>query len=471
MKSYRLILFILFLMLLVASPFTTVFAQTGEIALRIVAITSQGISFFEQDAQGILQAIGQPLSNFAVESLGGSAEWLILSEENFAASPDGQYIAFTAKSQTDVGLFIYTISTNTLIQQPITSYWLIPQWSPDSEAILLTSGFPYWGSLPVPDDYVYDVQSASLSQITFTEGRESAFHWSPDGDSLLYLGTCHPQVCGNPTVDLYLVSRDGTSRFPITDFPNQVSFDTSINVCHLEWDAANQRWYYVIGCGGSLDNPFTPVYSTDLSGTNQLVLDLETYLQSNDGLESDLHYGLVRGIHSRPDAIYFSVELEYFPDPNLHPEMAGVISHEWRVLRLTHQGQLETIYQEDSMRINNSVVQLTDSVISPSGQYIALLFHDSALVIDIINNQNVSVVPGLPDPAEKAVCDVQWLTSDTIIYNVGGRRCYGVDLVEPQAVWILDVVSNEVTVLTDGFTEPAWVLPFQEIIPMSAIYD
>ena len=90
-----------------------------------------------------------------------------------------------------------------------------------------------------------------------------------------------------------------------------------------------------------------------------------------------------------------------------------------------------------------------------------LLFnYDRALVIDVVNNQNIGAVSGLTEPGQHAVCNVRWVDNDTIIYNVGGRMCLGVDIPAPQAVWLLNVMTNEVTILTDELVGPAWLLNF-----------
>jgi hypothetical protein len=460
-KKSFLFLLILILFLLTKIVSMVVLAETDELPVLIVAASNQGVTFYEQATDGTLHAISEPLSNFAVESLGGTAEWLILSEESFAASPNGQYIAFTAQHENEAALFLYTIHGNDLIQHSVASYWLLPQWSPDSEAILLTPGNPYWSELPLPHDFVYEVAPDSLFQITFTEAREKAFNWTSDGNNLIYLGWCNPDNCGNPTNDLYVVSRNGSTRFPITDFPTALPPNTYIDVCHLAWDSNHQRWYYVVGCGGALDNPFTYIYSTDLSGDNQLEVDAEAYLRTTEGNGISFEYGIISGIHPRSDRIYFSVEFSFFADIDLHPELAGINLTEWRVLRLAGHGQhLETIYQQAYSSINNSAVQLSGSLMSPTGRYMVLLFYHSAIVVDLVNNQPVGVVPGLSTPEEKAVCDMRWLNNETLSYNVGGRECEYVNLTEPQASWMLNVVTNEVTILTDELTEPAWLLQF-----------
>ena len=469
MKKHFPCLLILVMFLLTTLLSIPVLSQTNEVVLRIAAITPQGIAFFEQGANGFLQPIGEPLANFAVESLGGTADWLILSEKSFAASPDGQLIAFTAKHENEATLFLYTVSSNSLIQHPISSYWLVPQWSPDSEAILLKPSNPYWNGLPLPNDFVYEVATNSLFQITYTEGRETAFQWSPDGDSLLYLGTCHPQTCGNPTRDIYVISRDGSSRFPITDFPKELPPDTYIDVCYIEWDAISARWYYVIGCGGIFDNPFTFLYSTDIHGNNQLEVDTEAHLRTREAGDITFNYGIIKGVHPRPEGVYFSVEFSFYPDIDLHPDMANVSQNDWRVLRLNRSGQLETVYQQLDTLVNGSGTELTGSVISPDGQKMVLLFNsDRAFVIDVANNQNIGAISGLTEPDQHAVCDVSWVDNDTIIYNMGGRTCQGVDTVQSQAVWMLNGVTNEVTILTEGLAELAWLLPITEVTSVGA---
>lgn len=461
------------LVLVVVAQFmpSAVLVQTGELPLRVVAVTAQGITFFENTPAGTLEPLGVPFANFAVESYGGSAEWMSLASESFAVSPGGQRIAFTARRGSEAALFVYTINDGSLLQRPIVSYWLLPTWSPDSEAILLNLGGYFGGELPPPNAYVYELASDSLFQITFSAEPERELQWSADGSSLIYFGWCSPDPCGNPTRDLYIVSRDGADRFPLTDFPTQLPPNVDPFVCFLTWSPNDQRWYYVVGCGSNLDTHMVFAYSVDLNGNNRLEIDLEDYIRTTDGAGLTFQYGLIKGIHPRPEGIYFSAEVGIYPDIDLYPDAPDALVSEWRALRLTSPGQLETVYRQPLTSIGP--VGLAGSVISPDGQRMVMLSGFGAFVIDIANNQNIGAVSAQPPPGGRAVCDVRWVNSDTIAYNVGANVCDMVTMTAPQAAHIMNVVTHEVTPLTDGLAGPAWVLPIPEVevltqIPLTA---
>lgn len=439
-----------FFVVLTLLVFTVVSAQSEATRLHLVAITPQGIAFLQSTEDGTLLPAERVLDNFAVEAYGGSAEWMILAKESFAISPNGQYIAFTAQRGVEGALFVYDINNDSLQQQPIDSYWLLPKlWSPDSEAVLLSPALPYGGELPKPYDYIYDVETNTLTQITFTDDWK-VFQWSPDGDSLVYFGTCDPDPCGSSLEDLYLVNRNGGPRIRLTDFATAPNPFGHILPCYIQWSAMDQRWYYAFGCvsDGSEVGP-AYIYSTSIAGDNRLELELETYLRSTDGEQLYFQYATIAGIHPRPDGLQISFQTSFYPDPDSNEGRL-----ELRVIRLDDQDQIQTVYQQSIYDVFEFGAFLSESVISHDGRRMIARFAGRALVIDTVSNQIIREILG-----EEAICDVRWLDITAVVYNVGGHTCVGAGYTTPKDAFILDIVSGVVTPVTDSLTGPAWVIP------------
>jgi hypothetical protein len=446
--------FLTALMLLVSvlAPLKPVVSAQSEGArLHLVAITTQGISFLQSTEDGTLLPAERVLNNFAIEAYGGSAEWMIVGKESFAIAPDGRHIAFTAQRGAAGALFIYDINNDHLQQQPIDFYWLLPfLWSPDSEAVLLSPALPYGGELPKPYDYIYDIETNILTQITFTDDWK-VFQWSADGDSLVYFGTCDPDPCGSSQEDLYLVNRNGGSRIRLTDFatdPNPFGYTYP---CYIQWSAMDQRWYYAFAfCSPGSEPGPAYIYSTSIAGDNRLELDLETYLQSTNAIDINFWYAIIAGIHPRPEGIQISFQTSFYPDADQQE-----LSTEIRVIRLDDQGQIQTIYQQSIYDVFEFGAFLTESVISPDGGRMIARFAGRALVIDTVNNQIIREITG-----SESICDVRWLDDTAVVYNVGGHNCVGAGYTTPQDAFILDITSGVVTPITGSLDGPAWVIPF-----------
>jgi hypothetical protein len=432
-------------------------AQAEEKLIRVVSVTAQGIAFYEPRADG-LHLLGSLPENIALQSLGGQAEWLIRGKSGLALSGDGQQIAFTARRGEEAALFIYTFGEEQLIQRSLPSYWLFPQWSPDSQAVLLHAPLPFLEPVSVPENFIYNLAADTFIPVTSGNSIERDFNWTDDSQGVVYLGGCEFSACADRhRADYYGVSRDGSERHALTDIATQISDIDRPYFCQLIWSAGNQRWYYEVGCATGSDEGAGKdrIYSVSRDGDNRLEIDLEAYFKTLYP-QGSLDWMDVKSIQATANGVYLGLQMAFDTGT---PPYANNQLIQWRVLQVDFSGNITTAYQPapplPDGGVDNQVGYgrtLDSSVVSPDQRHVAMIVGTLAQVFDLDTDVLVAEAN-----AEGIICDALWLDDQRIIYNQSLSQCDSVDVVVDD-VKVLDIADGSITTLNEDLDSPSWML-------------
>jgi hypothetical protein len=234
----------------------------------------------------------------------------------------------------------------------------------------------------------------------------------------------------------------------LTHLRSELPEDAETTICAPVWSAANQRYYYVVGCIGGGDMAYEYIFSVDLAGNNRN----ESIDTLPDLFPNDSWVG-VRGIHADPlsDKVYVVVDSQ---DGSRDPE--GLIR--WRILQFDNSGDMRVIYQEhlDELFIHYSLL-------SPAGDFMALLTPATGpksegvlKVIRLTTGQAAASVNVAPN----GICeDAQWLDNTHLLYTVDQLGyCDFVVSTVPVETYMLDVITGEITSLTSDLDGTSWLL-------------
>jgi hypothetical protein len=423
-------------------------AQQPETFLRIVSVTSTGIELYETNAVGEVSFAGTLPASVGIESYGSTAEWLVLGGRSMGLAPNGTQIAFTAKSVSETALFIYSFESNTLLDYPIPSYWLLPVWSPNSQVILLKSAFPFFGSDPIPDDFTFDVTSEILTQITYTPSIETTIQWTPDSSAILYYGSCSPLNCNRERSDIYIVNSDGTNRHALTDLGNDPTIDENLitDVCHIVWSSVSERFYYEVGCAGLDETQDDKLYSVDRFGNNRLELDLSLLDPGLDPAHVVPLYRDIVSVFAVASDMYLVEQAVFIGEGDQGGSVRRVIRFDTNL-----PTQADIIYERQ-----NAGFELKTSVLSKDGQSIAFLDSSSSITLaSLSNNADLSHITA----AQGVICDLNWPSDTVLTYNEGGSTCNIPNLATPEETWMLDITTGVNKNITKYVNTPAWILP------------
>lgn len=86
-----------------------------------------------------------------------------------------------------------------------------PEWSPDGTEIVL-----FAGKLRAPQIYILDADGTSPRAVTNRVGQNLDPSWSPDGQSILFVG-CPGSICPHTSYEIYRIRRDGTGETRLTN--------------------------------------------------------------------------------------------------------------------------------------------------------------------------------------------------------------------------------------------------------------
>jgi hypothetical protein len=442
LRKIQLLMLVVFLPLLIGNQ---VSAQQSETFLRLATVTSERIALYQANAIGEVSYSATLPASIGIESYGSTAEWLILGSRSMALAPDGTQMAFTAKNVSEAALFIYSFESKTLLYYPIPSYWLLPVWSPNSQAILLKSAFPFFGSDPMPDDFTFDVTSEILTQITYTSSIETTIQWTPDSSAILYYGSCYPLNCNRERSDIYIVNADGTNRHALTDLGNDPTIDQSFftDVCHIVWSSVSERFYYEVGCAGLNESPNDKLYSVDLFGDNRLELDLSLLDPGLDPAHVVPLYRDIVSVFSRGTNIYLVEQAVFIGEGDQGGSVRRVV-----LLSTNNSAPAEVVYER-----RNAGFELKTSVLSGNGESIAFLDSSSVTVVSLVDNEELSHVA-----AQGVLCDLNWSSDTVLTYNQGGSTCNIANLATPEEAWMLDITTGVNKNITKYVNTPAWIL-------------
>ncbi len=134
--------------------------------------------------------------------------------DDFAWSPDGQWVAFLAGSKDQASSWLYIMKGDGSDLARVTEEGAAhPRWSPDGRRILFTS-IPFFSQVkPYPPEvslYVASVDRPVPTQVAtykLSAENEARPMWSPDGQHIVFAGDDDPR--GRTT--LKMVDADGSS--------------------------------------------------------------------------------------------------------------------------------------------------------------------------------------------------------------------------------------------------------------------
>jgi Tol biopolymer transport system component len=411
-------------------------AQASDETVLVATPTVDGIDIYSADSSGEVTLV-HSLNGFRVGDPIDQDSWFMSRYTDLTVSLDGSQIAFTAQRDGAWALFVYTRATDALLEIALPEELSIPIWSPDGTSMLLTAG----ASAPPLSDYVYDLQTQELNQITSVpQFRENSFHWMPDSTGLFYVGYC--ETCLPVSQALYQVSRDGSETTRLAVASVLAPSDSVASICHPTWSEPNHRIYFVIGCvgGGGQSNEY--LYSVDLAGNVRAELS-----GGFNSLYSDEYNVRTINIHPSPfsDQIYITLASQ-------GGDSTGLSNR--RILHFQAPDIVNIVYEQTQQD-----EAITSSSMSPNGAAIALVTYGRGTsngyleVIDVTTEERIVGQGTTPSD----VCDVFWSDEDTLFYTVDPTGACDVARA-PQSVWVLDITSGATQEVTSELGANVWML-------------
>ncbi len=424
-------------------------AQGTDESVLVATPTEAGIQIYSVDVFG-QESLIRTLTEFRVGDPNDQDLWFIDEPSNMTVSLDGTQIAFTAQRAGEWALFVYTLATDAL-QEITLPEALIPTWSPDSSAILLTVG----SDEPPYNDYVYDLVEQQLIQLTNTpQYGERSFRWLPNSSGLLYVGLYREcETCESMGQALYYVSRDGGETRLLSHAAALGLQDSYTSVCWPTWSEPNQRIYYIVGCVGGGDSVNEYLYSVDLAGNNRA--EISTGLWSRYPEEDG-----VKTVNIQPSPFTTDVYLTVNSQGGY-----GTFYPNRRILHLQAPDQISTVYEQ-----TNQDEGLSSSSMSPDGTSIALVSYGRGSgigfleVIDLATGERVIGRDSTP----LEVCGASWIDATMLFYTVdptGQCELY----FALQSVWVLDITSGETQEVTTLLGNNVWML--RQVVVTSPVFS
>ncbi|HSG29532.1 MAG TPA: hypothetical protein VLA34_13715, partial [Candidatus Krumholzibacterium sp.] len=153
---------------------------------------------------------GEVKENLLTGSKSGEFEYIRTMKSSLTWDPEGERIAFVAKSDGRDKLFIMAVPGGRIekkIELPL-DFFFNPAWSPDGTRIALV------GTVRGQTDiYTYDISREALLRITDDIEDEKYPAWFPDSRRIAY--TRYPQVAAQPG---FVTEEDGVARLQEIDF-------------------------------------------------------------------------------------------------------------------------------------------------------------------------------------------------------------------------------------------------------------
>src|SRR5262245_41789734 len=132
---------IFFLLVIVMSIVRPAAAQNNPEPV-VFADTGNGIALYGLSANNELQEVARMPVDFGLYPT--QAKWLVGPTVNLVLSPDSQKVAFTVvDNDYHNRLVVYSLDSGALqegFNEQYGSYYFILDWSPDSQALLITPG-------------------------------------------------------------------------------------------------------------------------------------------------------------------------------------------------------------------------------------------------------------------------------------------------------------------------------------------
>lgn len=415
--------------------------------LITIDLSGETIAFNEVTSDGTITTIGSLPNTFSVYP-DESGEWLIPDPQVFYVAPDAPVVAFTARRGDEYRLYIFDILINDLREVTIP-YWGLPKWSPDGKYIFF-SARPFFVGEPIPIEvvqrYLYDVVNDQI--FTLTENPTDlppGPQWLPDSSGFAWtLGT------GS---NVEIADRQGRNQrilndppLDLSDVPNLPEFS-----CRLTWSPELERYFYAVGCQGFGDTTFMRIYSVNLLGNTELVVDFEQFFPAA------FFRSYVANITPASDGIYISVQTNYLS-----------LNINWYVLRIGLDGQTQIVADlTKNIDGQNNRSQLRNSQISPDGRHIALIGIieqriGGMQIVDLETGAMVSQVLQ-PEAEDQHVCEVRWVSDTEILFEWRDYFCYLTNAEIPGESALLNITTDTVTSLSNELGTENRILPVPDV--------
>jgi len=353
----------------------------AQAAFIAVGIDGDTLTFYRVMPGGDLESMTTLSENFRLgQSTANQPDiWSIPNYHHISLSHEQERVTFTAQRGSAASLFILDVSDGLIANQALPSVALLPNWSPDGTAILLSPPFPLVGyevGGNNVESYVYDVNAAILHQITNSpEILEIDFIWM-DNSTLVF----------NGRDNVYRISREGGMAEAITDLtPNQLP------VCNLTLSDVTQRIYFVVGC--SAIQSHQALYSTSIDGDPRLEISLSSWYP-----EGVFSFRVI-SISSLGEGIYLSIDSQ-------------ALTRSWIVLHHSLTGETSLLLEEVAQ------TELTGAVFADLSPDMALI---SGEQIAVYHRQDGSFIASWT--ASGLVCNLRWITDRLLVYNVEAYAC------------------------------------------------
>lgn len=415
--------------------------------LIIVDLSGGTIEFNQVTSDGTITTIGSLPNTFSVYP-DESGEWLIPDPQVFYVAPDAPVVAFTARRGDEYRLYIFDILINDLREVTIP-YWGLPKWSPDGKYIFF-SARPFFLRESIPIEviqrYLYDVVNDQI--FTLTENPtdlppnpqwladSSGFAWTLGTGSNVEIADRqgrNQRILNDPPLDL-------------SDVPNLPEFS-----CRLTWSPELERYFYAVGCQSFGDTTFMRIYSVDLQGNTELVVDFEQFFPVA------FFRSYVTDIISATNGIYIPIQINYL-----------YLDINWYVLHVKLDGQIEIDFDGGVNKgREGNMSELSAVLISPDERYIALigLIEQRIGGMQIVDLETGAVVSQVlqPEAEDQHVCEVRWVSDTEILFEWRDYFCYLSNAEIPGESALLNITTDAITSLSNELGTENWILPVPDV--------
>jgi len=321
-------------------------------------------------------------------------------------SPDGQHVAYTALLNGDTPLLVLVSFNPLKIEQFAAPGISSLQWSPSSNALLLSRPSIYLSGasyiLSKGDSYVFDVDQKTFTLIAETKGSQiiRQIKWIPSGNGIIYNAEVSADF-GN----LYIMKHDSTNRKQLThletEAPQTISFTqpgprSSCYLKNFKWSLGNARWYSILTCNSVSDlSVISSLFSTDMNGNNRLETDLyEQFPEEYD-----------------PITISGYQVVDFFPAVENVYLVVNSPKYDLLIIDIKAPNQAEIV----------GLIPSSDGIfaaISPDHTHIAISRQSEGTSIFNVRNKQFQTV--LPTYSERVACRVQWVDNETLLIDQVG---------------------------------------------------
>jgi hypothetical protein len=453
------------ILLMCAAYGSIMFAQSDG-AGESIAIQFDGdaINLYRVDSAGNFAPMDS-LNGFYIRGVGfSSGEWEIARGSDIVLSPDRQQFAFTAASNLtrETMLFIYRVGENDFQRIAIPGLGQVI-WSPDGSDILLTQPDTLFdGSYSILEEaYLYTLASNSLTLLVNGQNIALAdFVWLPEGETIVYeggLSACAVQPC-TPVRDLYTIDRQRQITHQLTDLSAIIETALALDamtfsfcdVEHPTWSMFNERLYYSLDCEDGGGFTFSTLMSVRLNGESRL-----------EGQLASSFPGAIRAeiidIHPSPDsdAVFLSAAVSSEEVVNGFNTIRG----SWNVMGNSAPGVLNLLASRTFDDLSEAPVQA--SAMSPDAGYLllggGLLDGMTLAATGYLATVDLTTGQITEHPADKAVCDVEWVDDQIARYRQFDSACSNGFRI-PIGTWLLNIANATQTEITADLNGFVWVL-------------